>query len=60
MTHPIVELQRHGDIAVIVVDNPPVNTITAEVRAALGPPGNMVAILVHTDRAHDPHLLLWL
>src|SRR6187431_2596730 len=35
MTRPIVELQRHGDIAVIVVDNPPVNTITAEVRAGL-------------------------
>jgi 3-hydroxyacyl-CoA dehydrogenase len=35
MTRPIVDLQRHGDIAVIVVDNPPVNTITAEVRAGL-------------------------
>ncbi len=35
MTRPIVELQRHGDIAVIVVDNPPVNTITAEVRSGL-------------------------
>ncbi len=35
MNRPIVELQRHGDIAVIVVDNPPVNTITAEVRAGL-------------------------
>jgi len=32
---PIVELQRHGDIAVIVVDNPPVNTITAAARAAM-------------------------
>jgi 3-hydroxyacyl-CoA dehydrogenase len=31
----IVELQRHGDLAVLVVDNPPVNTITAAVRAAL-------------------------
>lgn len=31
----IVELQRHGDVAVIVVDNPPVNTITAAARAAL-------------------------
>jgi 3-hydroxyacyl-CoA dehydrogenase len=31
----IVELQRHGDVAVIVVDNPPVNTITAAVRAGL-------------------------
>src|SRR5687768_10816350 len=31
----IVQLQRHGDIAVIVVDNPPVNTITAAVRAGL-------------------------
>src|SRR6187431_488240 len=35
MTRPIVDLQRHGDIAVIVVENPPVNTITAEVRAGL-------------------------
>ena len=35
MTRPIVELQRHGDIAVIVVDNPPVNTITAEARAGM-------------------------
>jgi 3-hydroxyacyl-CoA dehydrogenase len=32
---PIVELQRHGDIAVIVVDNPPVNTITAAARAGM-------------------------
>ena len=31
----IVELQRHGDIAVIVVDNPPVNTITAAARAGM-------------------------
>src|ERR1044072_1772897 len=31
----IVELQRHGDVAVIVVDNPPVNTITAAVRAGM-------------------------
>jgi len=33
--NPIVELQRHGDLAVIVVDNPPVNTITAAARAAM-------------------------
>jgi len=32
---PIVELQRHGDVAVIVVDNPPVNTITAAARAGM-------------------------
>ncbi len=32
---PIVELQRHGDLAVIVVDNPPVNTITAAARAGM-------------------------
>ncbi len=31
----IVELQRHGDVAVIVVDNPPVNTITAAARAGM-------------------------
>jgi len=31
----IVDLQRHDDIAVIVVDNPPVNTITAAARAAM-------------------------
>jgi len=31
----IVELQRHGDVAVIVVDNPPVNTITAATRAGM-------------------------
>jgi 3-hydroxyacyl-CoA dehydrogenase len=31
----IVDLQRHGDIAVIVVDNPPVNTITAAARAGM-------------------------
>ena len=30
-----VDLQRHGDVAVIVVDSPPVNTITAEARAGL-------------------------
>ena len=33
--NPIVELQRHGDLAVIVVDNPPVNTVTAAARAAM-------------------------
>ena len=32
---PIVQLQHHGDIAVIVVDNPPVNTITAAARAGM-------------------------
>jgi 3-hydroxyacyl-CoA dehydrogenase len=32
---PIVELQSHGDVAVIVVDNPPVNTITAAARAGM-------------------------
>ena len=31
----IVELQRHGDVAVIVVENPPVNTITAAARAGM-------------------------
>jgi len=31
----IVDLQRHGDIAVLVVDVPPVNTITAAARAAM-------------------------
>ena len=33
--NPIVLTQRHGDIVVIVVDNPPVNTITAAARAGL-------------------------
>jgi 3-hydroxyacyl-CoA dehydrogenase len=33
--NPIVQVQRHGDVAVIVVDNPPVNTITAAARAAM-------------------------
>ena len=31
----IVQVQRHGDVAVIVVDNPPVNTITAAARAGM-------------------------
>ena len=31
----IVELQRHGDVAVILVENPPVNTITAAARAGM-------------------------
>jgi 3-hydroxyacyl-CoA dehydrogenase len=31
----IVDLQRHDDIAVILVENPPVNTITAAARAAM-------------------------
>jgi 3-hydroxyacyl-CoA dehydrogenase len=35
MNRPSVELQRHGDVAVIVVDSPPVNTITAEARAGM-------------------------
>jgi 3-hydroxyacyl-CoA dehydrogenase len=33
--NPIVQVQRHGDIAVIVVDNPPVNTITAAAREGM-------------------------
>ncbi|HTU65434.1 MAG TPA: 3-hydroxyacyl-CoA dehydrogenase NAD-binding domain-containing protein [Steroidobacteraceae bacterium] len=35
MTQATVDLQRHGDIAVLVVDSPPVNTITAEARAGM-------------------------
>jgi 3-hydroxyacyl-CoA dehydrogenase len=35
MTQAKVDLQRHGDVAVIVVDSPPVNTITADARAAM-------------------------
>ena len=35
MTRPIVELQRHDEVLVLVVDNPPVNTITAAARAAM-------------------------
>jgi len=35
MNRPIAELQRHGEILVLVVDNPPVNTITAAARAAM-------------------------
>jgi 3-hydroxyacyl-CoA dehydrogenase len=35
MTQAKVDLQRHGDVAVIVVDSPPVNTITAEARAGM-------------------------
>jgi 3-hydroxyacyl-CoA dehydrogenase len=35
MSRPLVELQRHGDVLVLVVDNPPVNTITAAARAAM-------------------------
>ena len=31
----IVRLELEGDIAVVTIDNPPVNTITAEVRAGL-------------------------
>ena len=32
---PIVQVERHGAVAVIVVDNPPVNTITAAARAGM-------------------------
>jgi 3-hydroxyacyl-CoA dehydrogenase len=35
MNRPIAELQRHGEILVLVIDNPPVNTITAAARAAM-------------------------
>src|SRR5882672_12459371 len=35
MNRPIAEVQRHGDVAVLVVDSPPVNTITAEARAGM-------------------------
>ena len=30
-----VTLQRHGDVALIVIDNPPVNAISHAVRSAL-------------------------
>src|SRR5262245_25964114 len=33
--NPIVQPQRQDDVAVILVDNPPVNTITAAARAAM-------------------------
>src|SRR5687767_8295907 len=33
--NPIVQLQRQDDIAVILVDNPPVNMITAAARAGM-------------------------
>src|SRR5262245_545969 len=33
--NPIAKLERHEDVAVIVVDNPPVNTITAAARAGM-------------------------
>jgi 3-hydroxyacyl-CoA dehydrogenase len=32
---PLVELRRDGDIAIIVIDNPPVNALKNELRAAL-------------------------
>ena len=35
MNRPIAQLQRHGDVLVLVVDNPPVNTITAAARTAM-------------------------
>ncbi|MEO8062258.1 MAG: 3-hydroxyacyl-CoA dehydrogenase NAD-binding domain-containing protein [Pseudomonadota bacterium] len=35
MNRPIVELQHHGEIFVLVVENPPVNTITAAARAGM-------------------------
>ena len=41
--NPIVQVQRHGDIAVIVVDNPPVNTITADARAGMNEALDQVA-----------------
>ncbi|MEJ0088089.1 MAG: 3-hydroxyacyl-CoA dehydrogenase NAD-binding domain-containing protein [Pseudomonadota bacterium] len=50
MTRPIVELQRHGEILVLVVDNPPVNTITAAARAGMSEALDH-AIADHTARA---------
>ena len=35
MTSKLVRVERDGELALIVVHNPPVNTITAEVRAGL-------------------------
>ena len=35
MTSATVELQRHDEIFVLVVDSPPVNTITADARAGM-------------------------
>jgi 3-hydroxyacyl-CoA dehydrogenase len=32
---PIVRVERDGELALVIADNPPVNTITAEVRAGL-------------------------
>src|SRR6478735_5736375 len=36
MISKIARIERDGEIALLVVHNPPVNTITAEVRAGLG------------------------
>jgi 3-hydroxyacyl-CoA dehydrogenase len=35
MSSQIVRVERHGELALIVASNPPVNTITADVRAGL-------------------------
>ncbi len=43
----VVSVQRHGGIAVVTVNNPPVNTITAAVRRDLG------AALADLQRAQD-------
>jgi 3-hydroxyacyl-CoA dehydrogenase len=32
---PIVRVERDGELALVIADNPPVNTVTAEVRAGL-------------------------
>ena len=64
MAGDIVEVAREGEIAVISVNNPPVNTITAAVRA-----GEMEFMLVNTaatevtfasreDTSHAPILRL--
>ena len=36
MNSKCARIERDGEIALVVVHNPPVNTITAEVRAGLG------------------------
>jgi 3-hydroxyacyl-CoA dehydrogenase len=53
MTDPVT-LERHGDVALLVIDNPPVNAIAHPVRAALlnaiiaaDDEGSIRAILLH-------------
>ena len=51
--NPSVDLRRDGEVAIVTIDNPPVNALKHEVRAGLDPPtaiGERSPLLARSQR----------